>query len=487
MISMALIRSSLTVITPILHQAGIWFIINIENSLEIGSDNMSIKSSLLKNTGINLAGYFYLLVASFFSISVLLNNLGRDIFGVYIFLASFISLSAVFDFGISNAVVRRLSLPNRTQEEKSKTWKTSFAIFFFLSIIMLLVVFGLLSYLIGTMAIFGLVEKRVLNSSIMILSVIVFVNHLNTHFLSLPQAQQRFDIFNSKTILVGSANTIISAIVSGFFPSIAILLLVQLMFHLITLSFMVFYSSKYFPGSDFGPSYNKEEGRELFSFGLKNFVATLAGQAEAQLSNFILGAMVSARAITSFSIPQNIVAKGAGVISQFAQVFFPLSASLLERDRIKKLKTLVLGVESITLVGGILAVLLSFTVGESFLTWWLKDPIVIQSAYPVLRVLSFYFLLVSLTPVPTALVQGLNKPQIPSFFGALTVFLEVIAALVLVPSLGIIGMAYAFLFSVIITVPSFLIVTWILLQRETKKLTQAASSIPYVSPVVPQQ
>ena len=197
--------------------------------------------------------------------------------------------------------------------------------------------------------------------------------------------------------------------------------------------------------------------------------------------------MVSARAITSFSIPQNIVAKGAGVISQFAQVFFPLSASLLERDRIKKLKTLVLGVESITLVGGILAVLLSFTVGESFLTWWLKDPIVIQSAYPVLRVLSFYFLLVSLTPVPTALVQGLNKPQIPSFFGALTVFLEVIAALVLVPSLGIIGMAYAFLFSVIITVPSFLIVTWILLQRETKKLTQAASSIPYVSPVVPQQ
>ena len=448
---------------------------------------MSIKSSLIKNTGINLAGYFYLLVASFFSISVLLGNLGRDIFGVYIFLASFISLASVFDFGISNAVVRRLSLPGTTQAEKVKTWKTSFAIFSYLSLTLSLIIFGLLQYLSGSMAVFSHLDKGVLFWSTCVLSVIVFINHLNTHFLTLPQAQQRFDIFNSKTILVGSANTIISAIVSGFFPNVAVLFFVQLMFHLLTLSFLIIYSRRHFSGSDFGPSYNKKEGKELFSFGLKNFVATLAGQAEAQISNFILGAMVSARAITSFNIPQNIVAKGAGVVSQFAQVFFPLSASLLEKDRIKKLKSLVLGVESLTLMGGVLAVILSFTIGEPFLLWWLKDEIVVQSAYPVLRILSFYFLLVSLTPVPTALVQGLNKPQVPSFFGALTVTLEVIAALVLVPKLGVIGMAYAFLFSVIITVPSFLIVTWILLQREIKKLTQSDDSISYVSPVLPPQ
>lgn len=250
---------------------------------------------------------------------------------------------------------------------------------------------------------------------------------------------------------------------------------------------MIWYSKKYFSGSDFNPSYDKPVGKELFSFGLKNFIATLAGQAEAQFSNFILGAMVSARAITSFSIPQNIVAKGAGVISQFAQVFFPLSTSLLEKDRIKKLKSLVLGVECLTLVGGILAVILTFTVGDQFLSWWLKDPIVVKTAFPVLQILSFYFLLVSLTPVPTALVQGLNKPLIPSFFGALTVTLEIISALILVPSLGAIGMAYSFLFSVSITVPLFLIVTGVLLQREIKKLTQLTDTIPYVSPVLPQQ
>jgi len=431
---------------------------------------MSIKRSLLKNTGFNLIGYFYLLLASFFSISILLHNLGRDVFGVYIFLASIISLASVFDFGIANAVVRKLSLPSTSREEKVKTWRTSFTIFISLALLLFVCVVTLLQYLSRTMPIFVHLDKSVINWSVLILAVIVFINHLNIHFLNLPQAEQRFDIFNSKTLLVGSANTIISALVSGIYPNIAILFLVQLFFHFLTLIFMVFYSKKTFSGPDFAPSYDRKTGQELFSFGLRNFVGTLAGQVESQFSNFILGAMVSARAITTFNIPQSIVTKGAGVVSQFAQAFFPLSASLLEKDRIKKLKTLVLGIEGVTLLGGILAVILTFTIGEQFLLWWLKDSIVVASAYPILKILSFYFVLVSLTPVPTALLQGLNKPQIPSFFGALTVSLEIILSFSLI-SMGAIGVAYAFLISVCITVPPILVVTWRQLELEISKLS----------------
>jgi len=431
---------------------------------------MSIKKVLIKNTGFNLVGYFYLLVASFFSISILLGNLGRDVFGVYIFLISFIALASVFDFGISNAVVRKLSLPNTTMAERIKTWKTSFAIFISLAFVLFVLVIVLLQYLTFTMPIFMHLDRSTLNWSIALIAGIVFINHLNTHFLSLPQAEQRFDIFNSKTILVGSANTLISALVSVYYPNVAILYAVQLVFHILTFVYMVTYSLKFFSGENFTPAYDRQTGKELFSFGLRNFIGTLAGQIENQFSNFILGAMVSAKAITSFSIPQSMVAKGAGIVSQFAQVFFPLSASLLEKDRIKKLKTLVLGIEGITLLGGILAVVLSFTIGEPFLLWWLKDPIVVQTAHPVLKVLSFYFLLVSLTPVPTALLQGLNKPQIPSFFGALTVIFEIVLALRLVPTMGTIGMAYSFLLSVSVTVPSILLVTWFQLDREIKKL-----------------
>ena len=420
---------------------------------------MSIKKSLIKNTGYNLGGYLYLLLASFFSISILLNNLGRDVFGVYIFLSSFIPLAAVFDFGISNAVIRKLSLPNLDREERVRTWKTSHALFVALALILSVVVICLLLYLSKTMPIFVHLDRNILNWSILLISLIVFVNHLDNHFLNLTQAEQRFDLFNTKTLLVGTANSFVSAIISGFFPNIAYLYAAQLIFHFVTLILMIRHSQKSFSGQDFAPAYDKQTGKELLSFGIKNFIGTLAGQVESQFSNFILGAMVSARAITSFNIPQSIVAKGAGVVSQFAQAFFPLSASLLEKDRIKKLRTLVLGIESLVLIGGVSAVLLTFMIGEQFLLWWLKDPVVVQTAFPVLKILSFYFLLASLTPIPTVLLQGLNKPQVPSFFAVLTVVLEIAFALFLVPKFGTIGMAYSFLLSVTISIPPFLIYT----------------------------
>lgn len=143
---------------------------------------MSIKRSLIKNTGFNMAGYIYLLLASFFSISILLGNLGSNVFGIYIFLASIIPLASVFDFGISGAVVRRLSLPNISREEKINTWKTSFSLFLKISAGLTLVVFVLLFYLTRTLPIFANIDMSILNQCVAILTVTVFINQVNSHF-----------------------------------------------------------------------------------------------------------------------------------------------------------------------------------------------------------------------------------------------------------------------------------------------------------------
>lgn len=429
---------------------------------------MSIKSSLIKNTGFNLASYIFLLLASFFSISVLLGNFGREIFGVYLFLGSFIPLAAVFDFGISTAVVRQLSLPNISHKERVTTWKTSFCLFLWIGAALSVVIALLLIYLTRTLPLFATVNVVTLNWTILFLSITVFINHINSHFLSLPQAEQRFDIFNSKTLLVGSANTILSALLSSVFPNVALIFLLQLVFHFLTFMYMWSYCSKIFSGKDFLPGYAKAEGKGLINFGLKNFVGTLASQVEAQISKYALGIMVSAQAITAYSIPQNIVAKGAGVVSQVAQALFPLSTSLLEKERIRKLSRTVLVVQGITLLGGFLAILLSFTIGKEFLMWWLKDAVVVEMAFPVLKILSFYFTLTALTPIPSVLLQSLNKPQIPSLFAVFTVVVEIIAVLILTPMFQVIGVAYAVLLASIITVPPFLIVTWRVFSREMK-------------------
>jgi len=431
---------------------------------------MSITKSLIKNTGFNLGSYLFLLLASFFSVSILLHNLGRNVFGVYIFLASFVPLAAVFDFGISTAVVRKLSLPDIEKKDKITTWKTSFSLFISIALVLSLVVMGILIYLTRTLPLFQIVSRGTLNWVIAILGITVFVNHLNSHFLSLPQAEQRFDVFNSKTLLVGSANTILSALLSGIYPNLALIFLLQLIFHVITSLYMISYSLKFFPGKNFLPQYHKEEGKDLIKFGLKNFVGTLASQIEAEFSNYALGIMVSAEAITAYSIPQNIIAKGAAVVSQIAQVLFPLGTSLLTKERIHKLGKTVIAIQSLTFLSGILAVVLSFTIGKAFLLWWLKDAVVVEAAFPVLKILSFYFVLTALTPIPSVLLQSLNKPQIPSIFAVLTVVTEITSILILTPKFGLIGVAYSVLLASIVTVPAFLFVTWRIFNQETKRL-----------------
>lgn len=430
---------------------------------------MSIKKSLIKNTGFNLGSYLYLLLASFFSISILLGNLGRDLFGVYIFLGSIIPLAAVFDFGISTAVVRKLSLPNLDAEEKTTVWKTSFGLFLAISTGLSLTVGGILIFVTHTMPIFRIVNPVILNWTILILTITVFINHLNTHFLSLPQAKQRFDIFNSKTLLVGTGNTILSALLSTIYPNIVLIFLLQLAFHLFTLIYMVRYSYKIFPGKSFLPMIERGERKDLVGFGLKSFIGTLANQADAQFSKFALGSFASASAITAFSIPQNVVLKAAGVISQVSQVVFPLSSSLLEKTRIEKLKRMVLGIEFLTLMCGILAIFLSFTFGHQFLLWWLKDTVVVEVAFPILKVLSFYFLLTALTPIPSVLVQSIGKPQTTSFFAILTLVVDIVLLFLLVPQYGALGAAYATFYGSLLTVPPFLAVAWILFNREIKR------------------
>jgi len=433
---------------------------------------MSAKKTLIKNSSINLVGYIYLLFASFFSISILLNNLGREVFGVYVFLAAIIPLASVFDLGLGNAVVRRLSLPETSPEEKKQIWQTSFFLYLLFGLLISLTVLIIFTFFTNQLAILQKIPAASLSISVVILSLIVLINHLNACFLNLAQARQRFDIFNLKTLLVGSANTIFSAILSNFTTNLSNLFLLQLIFHFLTLIFLFRYALNSLKLKEILPQFNRHTTKNLINFGIRDFVGTLSSQFEAQFGKYALGTMISASAVAAYSIPQTIVLKAAGAISQIAIAFYPFGSSLLNKEKIYKLKRFIFAIEALTLIGGLLAIFITFSFGEDFLLWWLKDPVIVSLSYPILKIMVFYFCLVALTPIPTAVVQSLNYPQVSSFFALLTTSVEILLILYLVPQYSIMGVAYATLIAASISVPPFLITAAILLRRKTKQLEQ---------------
>ncbi len=165
---------------------------------------MSIRKTLIKNSFFNLGSYAYLLLAAFFSIPILLKSLGSDLFGVYILLASIVPLVSALDFGLGNAVVRELSLPDFPKKDYTATWRTSFWLFAAIGIVLSLFVFVFLRVIPNYWSIFHLLNPHTLSQLAWIIGITVLFNHLNAHLLNLPQARQQFEVFNLKTLLVGT-------------------------------------------------------------------------------------------------------------------------------------------------------------------------------------------------------------------------------------------------------------------------------------------
>ncbi|QHO63561.1 oligosaccharide flippase family protein [Candidatus Chazhemtobacterium aquaticus] len=422
---------------------------------------MSIKKTLIKNSSYNLISYAYLAVASLISIPIILNSLGGELYGSYILFNGIVLVAATFDLGLSQATIRWLSLPKINQATRVNTWKTSLFFFYILAALLSFITFILLRFFLIDLPAFTPINPDQYLLATVIASGIVLINHLNIAFLTIPQAHQRFDIYNTRTIIVGTANTLITAWLSTKTDNIAVLLGLQFIFHLSAFITLLSYSHHQLGANPLIPKLHKQLSKELLGFGGKNFVTNIANQIRVQFSNFILGGLIGPVAVTAFSIPQNLIIKAAGAISQVTLAFFPLSTSLTSPERFPKLKRLIIQLQLIIFLLGIIQVFVVYQYGYQILTLWLNNPEVVIQAYPVLKILSWFFLLTILTPIPTAVFESLNKPQIPAITASLNTIFTIGLIYMLTsrynqvdPSLM---PAYANLISSLILVPALLI------------------------------
>ena len=431
---------------------------------------MSLKRTLVKNTTLNLVGYFYVAIGSIVSVPILLSKLGPDSFGVYLLFSGLIPLAVSADFGLSTATIRRLSLPKTTKGERFKIWQSSLFLFL-VNAVIISAIFFLISilFLSNIQALAPLGNTELIRTSLLV-SLIVFINYLVVHALSLPQARQNFLAYNLYPLIVGSGNTILPALLVQFFPNIQAIFLLRLSMYFLLFTILVIYAYRYFKKNPLLPSFNKSSSKSLLSFGVKHFIGNLSNQLQNQFSRYAIGDFLSAGAVSIFTVPHQIIVNASGAISQATLAFFPMSTSLSTKERLPKLRKLILGLESLILIVGAIQVFLVYKWGEPVLVWWLKDPQFAGQAFEVLKILSWYFLITTLTPIPGAVLNSINKPHIPSIFAVLTTIITIGIIIYLTPLLGATGPAYALVISSLITVPIFLLTFLITFNRFQAKI-----------------
>lgn len=417
---------------------------------------MSTWSRLIGSTSLNLAGYLYLLGASVVSISLLARGLSLSALSAYVILAAVPPFISIFDLGMPQAVIRALSQTEGGELRRVRV--NSYG--FFLATLPLI---GLLTWLVLLILGRAPVVSAALTTPI-ILSLVgcAMTNHLLNHFLAIAQAELRFGIYNIKSWLVGTVNTLGAGLLALWTGDLTLIFVVLFAAYLLTLVTVV---------------YSLDRGRyaverialsrpvlsRLLHYGLQNFLGTLSGQVELHAGKYILS-FLPPLFVSAFTIPQNVVYKLGGALSQGTLALFPLGSRLAHPDKRSELRRLYYQLQALILGGSLLFILIVALWGQPLLTLWLGAGELAQAAYPVLRLLSYFFVLMSLTPVASVVVNALGYPLYTSLSAVATAALNLLLLGLLTPSGGALGAAQAILVSSAVTTPVFLYLTERVLQ-----------------------
>jgi O-antigen/teichoic acid export membrane protein len=296
-----------------------------------------------------------------------------------------------------------------------------------------------------------------LGHSFLIFFLIVFSN-LASHYLTLPESHGRFDIYNLRVLLTGTANTFLAAYFAWLNLGITTILLGQLTSYCLLLLILHHYSKKHLTYTHYSPL----QAQLLLSFGIRNQLGKFVNQLSAQYPKFLLTS-IGSLAISTYTIAQNIVVKMAGGLTQLSRAIYPATS---RNNHSPKIYQLYHRLQISLVLLGILSIVIYHYFGYPFLVWWLSDPKITQSVHSVLRVYIWYFSLLILTPIPANILDSHNRPGLTSLLGTLTFITEFIVAIILLPQYQILSPAYAGIISLLIFLP-------ILLYHTEKELTRS--------------
>jgi len=407
-----------------------------------------VKYSLARATTWNLAGYLYLILASLISTRIVIKALGLTGFSQYALVVATVTLASSIDLGLSSAVVREFAISPSSRHRQ--IWSTSFTLF---------VITGLLAATIATVIVTFL---RLAPELVVLTFILTLVSHLLSHYLTLPQSQGRFDLYNLKTFLVGTANTFLAALLASLGYSLPVLLGFQLGAYLVAMFILFRYTTKYFLSRHL--RFSLIHAHDLLSFGLKNQFGKLLGQIGAQYAKFLL-VPVSALSVSAYAIAQGVVLKLAGGLTQLTTALYPASSQARGTPAVRALYH---RLQLVFLIFSCLGLVGYGFFGLAFVTWWLKDLDIVYAVHSVLRILVWYLAILVLTPLPSTILDSHGRPGLTSLFTTLTVLFEITLAVLLFPRFGLVAPSIAALTSVIITTPPLLYVTERVLTNKVK-------------------
>ncbi len=412
----------------------------LSNSHEEMKRPFEIRGSLLvRNALLNLVGQAVSLVVGVVTIPFIVRGLGIERFGLLSLIWVILGYFTIFDLGLGRATIKFVAeaLGKGQHEEIPRLVWTAVTAQAALGVAGALALAGMTPLLVGRILNIPPDLAEEAKATFYLLALAVPAILVSGSFLGVLEAAQRFDLVNAVKISSNTVVLLISLVGSlrgqNLSEIIGYILLAKLGF----LAIFVVLSVHIFPELiRFTISFVCL--RKLFAFGGWVVISNIFAPFLMNIDRFMIGSLLSMTTVAYYSAPYEAITRLAIIPASITTVLFPAFSVLKLIQDEQSLSTIFArSIKQVLLVVGAIVILI-WVFAYDILDLWLGMDFALTSNW-VFRFLSLSILFNSLGYIPSAVLQGIGRPDLPAKFHLLEFPVRIGISWLLISIWGITG------------------------------------------------
>ena len=400
-----------------------------------------IRGHVFRSTASNLAGQAVILATGFFLAPFVLHRIGPSDYGLWVLVSSLTGYASVLEFGISSAVIKYVAEFRVRGEREQMTALIATALCLYTALGVLAILFSVV-----IAAVLPLIihvppgDEAIATRLVLLAGVGLGISIPATIIVGALRGLQRFDLLNLLTVI----NTLLSA---G--ATIAVLLLgwgvlgvaaAAIPVTIITQIPGLLLVRRADPAMRIGWRGARRELVPMVArFSSKLFVTQIARQLQMRTDEIVIAAALPISSVTPYSFARRLGEIPNLLANQLIRTLMPLASGLhAERDW-PRLRAMYLASTRIALaIAAALAVVMS-VLAPSLLSIWVGPAY--AAAWPVVLLISLSSVAAISVYPAGAVLQGIDRHKVLAITSILNGALNLALSLILVRSMGLVGVA----------------------------------------------
>lgn len=412
-------------------------------------DKNSLSYKTLKNSSYLFAGFLLPMFFGIFVTRELAAKLGTVEFGVFLLLNAINSFIGYVDLGLGTAITKFAAEYHARDDTNSlQNLLGSARVIFFLTGILGLAIFAVLGK--WFLPAFNIPAQSYHNIFIVFIlsGLVFFFNSINTVHTAVLSSLQRFDLITKLGTLNLVAVSLGSIILlrSGFqLKAVMALNVASVFFQILALRY---YSRRLLPDLKIRFAMVRNEVAKAYKFGLQTFVSGISDSCLVFLDRLVIPIFLGPSQLAFYSVPGNVALKIPQVTNSLTGMFFPMASALSGTGQMEKLKSIYIrAFRNLSVIAMAITVAIILFANKILFFWLGAD--YANNGTEVLQVLALVYYLIALYNPLRNMLLGLGEVKLLIRQSIIMAVINVILLFIAVPRYGIVGAAWAYLFSVL--------------------------------------